>query len=134
MKKSAAGVCAFAMFGLLAGSASAQQGAETGVASIHSWVKVGRKTCMLDHYHDGSGTGSTRAQAEKSAIVAWTEFTAWEYGSPWARYSNAVSKTMNCSQAGGMDLPDTGAPLPALLSRQSLSRPTCRPCRRRTWW
>ena len=101
MRKSAAGACALALFGLLAGSASAQQGAETGVASIHSWVKVGRKTCMLDHYHDGSGTGSTRAKAEKSAIVAWTEFTAWEYGSPWARYSNAVSKTMNCSQAGG---------------------------------
>lgn len=101
MKKSAASACALALFGLLAGSASAQQGAETGVAQIHTWVKVGRKTCMLDHYHDGNGDGATRAQAEKSAIVSWSEFTAWEYGSPWARYSNAVSKTMNCSQASG---------------------------------
>lgn len=101
MKKSAAGACALALLGLLAGDASAQQSAETGVAQIHSWVKVGRKTCLLDHFHSGSGTGSSRAQAEKSAIGSWSDFTAWEYGTPWGRYSNAVSKTMNCSQSGG---------------------------------
>jgi hypothetical protein len=100
MRKSAAGICVFALSGMLAGSVSAQQG-ESGMASIHSWIKVGRKTCMLDHYHDGNGTGRTRALAEKSAIGAWTEFTAWEYGSPWGRYTNAVSKTMQCSQASG---------------------------------
>jgi len=101
MKKSAAGACALALLGMLAGGASAQQSAETGVAEIHSWVKVGRKTCMVDHYHDGNGNGATRAKAEKSAIVSWSEFTAWEYGTPWGRYSNAVSKTMECSQASG---------------------------------
>ena len=101
MKKSAAGACALAVLGLLAGSAWAQQGAETGVAQIHTWVKVGRKTCMLDHYHDGAGNGASRVLAEKSAIVSWSEFTAWEYGTPWARYTNAVSKTMNCSQSSG---------------------------------
>jgi hypothetical protein len=100
MHKSVAGACTLALFALFAGDATAQQG-ETGVAEIHSWVKVGRKTCMLDHFHDGSGTGRTRAQAEKAAITAWVEFTAWEYGSPWGRYSIAVSKSMNCSQASG---------------------------------
>ncbi|MBX9587967.1 MAG: hypothetical protein K2X43_01600 [Hyphomonadaceae bacterium] len=98
MKKSAAGVCAFALLAMLAGGAAAQ---ETGVAGIHSWVKVGRKTCMLDHYHDGSGSGATRAQAERAAVAAWAEFTAWEYGGPWGRYSNAVSKSTRCSQGSG---------------------------------
>ena len=60
MKKSAGYACALALLGLIAGNASAQQGAETGVAQIHTWVKVGRKTCMLDHYHDGNGNGSSR--------------------------------------------------------------------------
>lgn len=101
MRKSAASACAFAFFGLLAGGAVAQESAETGVAQIHTWVKVGRKTCMLDHYHDGNGNGSTKAQAEKAAIVSWSEFTAWEYGTPWGRYSNAASKAMSCSQSGG---------------------------------
>jgi hypothetical protein len=100
MWKSMAGICALALCVSvpIAGPVRAQ---ETGVASIHSWVKVGRKTCMLDHFHDGSGTGSTKKQAERAAIGAWTEFTAWEYGSPWGRYSIAVSKTMNCSQDTG---------------------------------
>jgi hypothetical protein len=92
---SVAGACALALVLLLAGSAAAE---ETGVASIHSWVKVGRKTCMLDHFHDGNGNGKTRAQAEKAAIISWTEFTAWEYGSAWGRYALAASKAMQCSQ------------------------------------
>jgi hypothetical protein len=97
-----------AMLGLalLAGEAVAvaRQSAraqETGVAEIHSWVKVGHKTCMLDHFHDGSGTGPTRAMAERAAIRAWVEFTAWEYGSPWGRYSIAASRKATCSQEAG---------------------------------
>jgi hypothetical protein len=70
---------------------------ETGVAGMHDWVKVGRKTCMADHFHDGSGSGATRRQAEAAAISAWSSFTAWEYGTSWGRYSIAVNKTMRCS-------------------------------------
>jgi hypothetical protein len=70
---------------------------ETGIAKIHAWVKVGRKTCMLDHFHDGSGKGPARAQAERVAIRSWAEFTAWEYGESWGRYSVAASKKMTCS-------------------------------------
>jgi hypothetical protein len=99
---SIAGAIALALFAW-AGTAQAQsrntmQAQETGVAEIHSWVKVGRKTCMLDHFHDGSGTGRTKKDAERAAIVAWSEFTAWEYGSPWGRYAIAESRSANCSQ------------------------------------
>jgi hypothetical protein len=82
---------------LLAGGAVAQS-QETGLAEIHIWVKVGRKTCMVDHFHDGSGTGKSRAEAERAAIRAWVEFTAWEYGPPWGRYSLAASKKATCSR------------------------------------
>lgn len=74
---------------------------ETGIAAIHAWVKVGSKTCMADHFHDGSGTGPTRATAERAAIRSWAEFTAWEYGDPWGRYAIAASKKATCSQESG---------------------------------
>lgn len=105
MRKSVVGACVLALVGTLgtaeAQSRRGQQAQETGMAQIHQWVKVGRKTCMLDHFHDGSGNGSTRKQAERAAIAAWAEFTAWEYGSPWGRYAIAESKRMDCSQSGG---------------------------------
>ena len=85
---------------LLAGEAVAQS-QETGMAEIHAWVKVGRKNCMVDHFHDGNGTGPTRAKAEAAAIRAWVEFTAWEYGNPWGRYTIAASKKMTCSGGSG---------------------------------
>jgi len=102
MKMSIAGAVALAVFTWV-GTAEAQSrramaAQETGVAEIHSWVKVGRKTCMLDHFHDGSGTGRTKREAERAAIVAWSEFTAWEYGTPWGRYAIAASRSANCSQ------------------------------------
>ena len=92
--------------GVIALAASLGQGVpaqagETGVASIHSWVKIGGKTCLVDHYHDGSGTGSSRASAQAAAIRSWAEFTTWEYGNSWGRYGLAVGKSMNCSGGGG---------------------------------
>lgn len=99
MRTFTVGACALAL-ALLAGGAVAQS-QETGLAEIHTWVKVGRKTCMLDHFHDGSGTGPTRAVAERAAIHAWAEFTAWEYGPHWGRYSMAASKKATCSRESG---------------------------------
>jgi hypothetical protein len=99
MKKSLLGACALALVGAFQAGAVVQA-QETGMASIHSWVKVGRKTCLVDHFHNGDGTGTTRLEAERAAITAWTEFTAWEYGDPWGRYSNAVSRKMTCSRDG----------------------------------
>jgi Neuraminidase (sialidase) len=102
MRMSIAGVGALALV-VWAGTADAQsrksmETQETGVASIHAWTKVGRKTCMVDHFHDGSGTGRNKKEAEAAAIRAWADFTAWEYGTPWARYAIAESRSANCSQ------------------------------------
>jgi hypothetical protein len=77
------------------------QADETGVAGIHTWVKVGRRLCLQDHYHDGSGSGATRSQAERDAIRSWIDFTAWEYGSTWGSYGLAIRKSMSCSGGPG---------------------------------
>jgi hypothetical protein len=74
---------------------------ETGLASIHDQGPAkGRRICMTNHYHDGSGQGSTRKEAEAKAIRAWIDFTAWEYGSTWGSFQTADARTMNCNQAG----------------------------------
>ena len=100
MKKSMAGVWALSLLAVLGGGGNAwSQG--TGMEELHTWVKVGRKTCMLDHYHDGSGNGPTRAQAERAAIHAWAEFIAWEYGGPWGNLGNAASKSIHCTGGAG---------------------------------
>jgi hypothetical protein len=72
-----------------------------GLASMHAWLKVGGKTCMADHFHDGQGTGATKAQAQAAAQRAWVDFTAWEYGRRWARWQLAASKTGSCSGSSG---------------------------------
>lgn len=90
----------FAVAAALGQGVPAQAG-ETGVASIHSWVRVGGKTCLVDHYHDGSGSGSSRSAAQAAAIRSWAEFTTWEYGSSWGRYSLAVGKSMTCDRGMG---------------------------------
>jgi hypothetical protein len=90
------------VLGILLGAAGAAQARaeETGIAQIHSWVKMGRKTCMVDHFHSGTGNGDTRGQAERKAVQSWVDFTAWEYGNRWGRYSIAASKKMTCERTG----------------------------------
>jgi hypothetical protein len=85
---------------LLATMGMAQADDETGIAGIHDWIKVGRKTCMADHFHSGDGHAATRAQAARQAIESWTDFTAWEYGTAWGHYGLAASKKMTCDQSG----------------------------------
>ena len=92
----AAAACVFML-----GAALPAQAEETGVAGIHTWTKVGGKTCLLDHFHDGHGNGASKAKATSAAVSAWVGFTAWEYGSSWARWNLAVSKTTNCTANGG---------------------------------
>ena len=93
-----AGALALALMFAGAGSAVAQ---ETGLAGMHSWTRAGGRTCLLDHFHDGSGSGSTRGAAMRAAIGAWSDFTAFEYGGRWASYGAAVSKRMGCSGGPG---------------------------------
>ena len=90
MKKSVAGACALALVALLAGGA-AGAGKAGDRCCAHSFLGQGRRArrAWSTTYHDGSGTGSSRQQAERSAIVSWSEFTAWEYGTPWGRYSQS---------------------------------------------
>jgi hypothetical protein len=75
---------------------------ETGLASIHDQrFESGRRVCMSEHFHDGTGTGATRKQAEAAARSSWADFTSFEYGSTWASYDLSGSKSMSCSQMGG---------------------------------
>jgi hypothetical protein len=94
--------CAGALaLGLVMASGSAAVAQDTGLASMHTWTRQGGRTCLLDHYHDGSGSGPTRAAAMRAAIGAWSDFTAFEYGGRWASYGAAASKRMGCSGGPG---------------------------------
>ena len=76
-------------------------GQDTGLASLHDWVRIGGKTCMADHFHDGSGSGPTRGLAQAAAVRAWQDFTEWEYGGRWGSYGNAISRSVRCSGVRG---------------------------------
>ena len=79
----------------------AASASETGMASIHSWRKVGKKTCLVDHQHAGAGSGNSVKAAQAQAINSWASFTDLEYGSSWANFGNAVEKVMKCGPSGG---------------------------------
>jgi len=75
--------------------------AETGIAGIHQWERVGRKICIKGHWHYKTSTGlATRKQAKADAIKQWEEFTAWDYGWDWMSYKLAVGKAMKCRREG----------------------------------
>jgi hypothetical protein len=92
------GALALGLVVTLGGAAQAQ---ETGLAGMHSWTRAGGRTCLLDHFHDGSGSGPTRPAAMRAAMRAWSDFTAFEYGGRWASYGAAASKRMGCSGGPG---------------------------------
>lgn len=92
---------AFAMLGvtLIAMPAVAD---ETGFASMHSWRREAGKTCFVDHYHYGTSSGEkSRKAAVSAAIRSWSDFTDFEYGSTWARFSKAAGKSIKCTQSNG---------------------------------
>jgi len=74
---------------------------QTGLDAIHAQQREGGRTCMVDHYHYGSsaGKGSKKA-ATAAAIQSWADFTDFEYGSDWAHWGLAASKSVNCSNSG----------------------------------
>ena len=77
---------------------------DTGFAYMHDLRKEGGRTCFTDHYHYGSGSGATKAAAQKDAIGSWASFTDFEYGSDWARFTRAASKGISCTKgSGGFD-------------------------------
>lgn len=73
----------------------------TGLENIHTLKRVGRKLCMIDHYHYGTGDSKkSKALALKSAKRGWADFVSMEYGSAWARFSLAGSKGAKCTKQG----------------------------------
>jgi hypothetical protein len=87
---------AISTLALIATSALAD---DTGFAYSHDLVKDGGRLCMKDHFHSGYGDGPTKSAAERAAIRSWAEFTAFEYGTVWARYSLAKSRATKYTKA-----------------------------------
>lgn len=79
--------------------ASAVFADDSGLATIHDLRRERGRLCMTDHWHDGSGSGSTQKAALKDAIGSWAGFTDLEYGSDWARWAKAGSKSSSCSRS-----------------------------------
>jgi len=67
---------------------------DTGFAYSHTLRKEGGRLCMADHFHSGSGAGRTKAAAQAAAARSWADFTNFEYGSAWARWSLASGKAV----------------------------------------
>ncbi len=73
--------------------------AETGIAQIHEWKKVGKKTCIADHWHYGNGDAADRAKALAAAVRNWEQFTDLDYGTVWGKYRLAEARTTKCEKA-----------------------------------
>lgn len=75
---------------------------ETGLDAIHAQQRErGNKTCFVDHYHYGSSSGkATKKVALAAGIKSWADFTDFEYGSDWAHWAVASSKSAKCSEDG----------------------------------
>ncbi len=75
----------------------------SGLAGMHDWRKEGGKTCFTDHWHYGNGDGmKTKQAAINAAIVSWQNFTDVEYGSDWAVFKQAASKSVGCTTSTGV--------------------------------
>lgn len=71
---------------------------ESGMATMHDWRSERGITCLVAHFHSGSGEGRTKRAARRAAITSWQEFTAFEYGLDWAYYRHAGSKSIGYSK------------------------------------
>lgn len=90
--KSSVLICAsvFAFAGTAAAIAN-----DTGFAqSTHTIRREGGKLCIVDHTHGGDGAGGTKNTALNAAINAFVVTTVDEYGSDWAKWAKAASKTV----------------------------------------
>ena len=73
---------------------------ETGLAAVHTMRREGAQLCFLDHFHYGSSAGQISERAAKvAAIRSWAGFVDLEYGSDWARYQRAHSKSLKCERS-----------------------------------
>lgn len=72
---------------------------DTGFAYSHDLQNEGGKNCFVDHFHTGTGDGASKDSATKAAIRSWVDFTNFEYGSDWARWSKAAGKKTSFTKA-----------------------------------
>ena len=77
---------------------SASAGTE-GLASLHTWERIGGRTCMAGHNHYGQGSHASQSGAQVAAARDWSEFTALEYGPEWGDFRLAAAKHMKCGPA-----------------------------------
>ncbi|MGD9784693.1 MAG: hypothetical protein AB7E80_01490 [Hyphomicrobiaceae bacterium] len=74
---------------------------QTGLASMHDLRREGGRLCMSDHFHQGNSSGQrSKKAAMAAAIQSWRSFTDLEYGSDWAHFNRARSKSVSCSGGG----------------------------------
>jgi hypothetical protein len=74
---------------------------ETGVAVIHAQQREHGRTCFVDHFHYGSSSGLPSKKAALAVgIKSWADFTDFEYGSDWAHWGRASSKSAKCTEDG----------------------------------
>lgn len=81
---------------LIPSLASAQ---DAGLASMHELRREGGRVCMSDHFHYGTGNGSSKKAALADAIGSWQSFTDFEYGPAWARWNRSASKQVKYGSA-----------------------------------
>lgn len=76
---------------------------DTGVAqSLHSLRRERGRICLVGHWHYGSsGIQSSKRRARMEAIRSWADFTAFEYGTDWARWYRSHNRKVKCSRASG---------------------------------
>ena len=96
-------LCSMAAVAVVLGAAACPVVADdTGLAGMHDLRREGGRSCFLDHYHYGNSAGmSSRRAAEIDAIKSWSGFVDLEYGSDWARFSRAASKSTKCGGGSG---------------------------------
>jgi hypothetical protein len=70
----------------------------SGLAAMHDLRRERGKLCMSDHWHSGSGVGSTKDAAQRAAVRSWIDFTDLEYGGRWASFTNAAGKKVSYSK------------------------------------
>lgn len=92
-----AAVCALASSADAAKHRKSTQAATIGEAMHSARIERGY-VCYSDHYHYGSGGGSSRRAAQANAVASWSSFVDLEYGSAWASFAKAGSKKVSCSQ------------------------------------
>ena len=51
---------------------------QTGLHATHDLRKEGGRTCFTDHWHYGSGKGSSKKAATADAISGWASFVDLE--------------------------------------------------------